>query len=635
MSYTFTQTGPEIQDILDRAEAGGQLDNDIAAKAPLVSPALTGDPTAPTQEEGDGSTKLATTEYADRAAASASAALLPTESATPSSIVSFPDGADSIPVKSFVGSIVPIQDLHGYEYPWPAGGGVNKIDADASYTAYKISDNTYQTTASNFYAIKIAVPNSLIGVECTFSAYLSPNASTSGFRAQAISGFDTFNGNTISGGTSGWSSVTFTPASGVTNLVTFTYGSGGGQTATVKDVQLEVGSARTDFAPYSNICPIIGWTGANIYRAGANLYDDSTTSVGSYINASGVVGTSSGNVFSLSDYIRIGGDKVTITNPGGWGSAPSVCFFDKDKNFISGTHPTTSPVTLTIPSGAAYLRTSLSTQTRASTQVELGSAASTFEPYTADTILLDFGQTVYAGTITALGGGKWSIQPTHAVVDMGSLTWTASTVGGVSVFVTANGVVPDANASNNTQQNTFCSVLAWHKNTQFEIGDNYVVIDGNKRIIVRASSIADVTALNSVLSGQTLVYELATLPDPIIVTAEELTTILGANTVWLDCGDVEELTYRADLALYIQRVVNGDISTLSTLSLSPSPALTLGGLGETLAPAAEPVALTEDAEPAVTDEDASTEDAEPEAAAEESAEAGALAQSDKEEASEA
>jgi len=45
------------------------LVTDLAAKAPLASPALTGSPTAPTQSAGDNSTKVATTAYVDTAAA--------------------------------------------------------------------------------------------------------------------------------------------------------------------------------------------------------------------------------------------------------------------------------------------------------------------------------------------------------------------------------------------------------------------------------------------------------------------------------------------------------------------------------------------------------------------------------------
>ena len=44
------------------------LPADLAAKAPLASPALTGNPTAPTQTAGTNNTRVATTAYADTAA---------------------------------------------------------------------------------------------------------------------------------------------------------------------------------------------------------------------------------------------------------------------------------------------------------------------------------------------------------------------------------------------------------------------------------------------------------------------------------------------------------------------------------------------------------------------------------------
>ena len=43
----------------------GDLEDQLALKAPLASPALTGTPTAPTQTVGDNSTKIATTAYVD------------------------------------------------------------------------------------------------------------------------------------------------------------------------------------------------------------------------------------------------------------------------------------------------------------------------------------------------------------------------------------------------------------------------------------------------------------------------------------------------------------------------------------------------------------------------------------------
>ena len=346
MSYTLNYTGSEIDDILDRAAPGGALDTAIAAK----QDALTFD-AVPTQ----GSTNPAESGGiydAIQAGGAAALAAFATDSVS-GDVVSFPDGASNIPVKSFTGSIVPVQNLNGYDNPWPAGGGANKWDEQ--WEVGGISQETGQnSSASNTIRAK-----NICACSPSTTYYL-------GTYVAAIYWYGTgdayisFDYNNASG------NVRTSPstATGFRLLMKSGYG-----TTYNHDIAVNYPSTVTTYSPYSNICPISGWSGANITRAGANLYDDSTASVGSYINASGVVGTSSGNVFSLSDYIRIGGDKVTITNPGGWGSNPAVCFFDEDKNYVGGTHPTTNPVTLTIPSGAAYLRTSLSTQTRASTHV--------------------------------------------------------------------------------------------------------------------------------------------------------------------------------------------------------------------------------------------------------------------------
>src|SRR5688572_11270754 len=60
--------------VSDWGDIGGTLSNQtdlqtaLNLKANLASPALTGNPTAPTQSGGDNSTKLATTAYVDAAA---------------------------------------------------------------------------------------------------------------------------------------------------------------------------------------------------------------------------------------------------------------------------------------------------------------------------------------------------------------------------------------------------------------------------------------------------------------------------------------------------------------------------------------------------------------------------------------
>ena len=53
------------------------------------------------------------------------------------SIASFPDGANDVPIRSMKGLITPIQDLHGYDNPWPAGGGKNLIPNVNTWTTMR------------------------------------------------------------------------------------------------------------------------------------------------------------------------------------------------------------------------------------------------------------------------------------------------------------------------------------------------------------------------------------------------------------------------------------------------------------------------------------------------------------------
>lgn len=63
MSFTLNYTGDEINAILARANNGGEIDDELALKAPLASPAFSGTPTAPTPLAGNNSTRIATTAF--------------------------------------------------------------------------------------------------------------------------------------------------------------------------------------------------------------------------------------------------------------------------------------------------------------------------------------------------------------------------------------------------------------------------------------------------------------------------------------------------------------------------------------------------------------------------------------------
>ena len=55
------------------------------------------------------------------------------------------------------------------------------------------------------------------------------------------------------------------------------------------------------------------------------------------------------------------------------------------------------------------------------------------------------------------------------------------------------------------------------------------------------------------MSGQMVCYELATPQTYQLTPQEAITTLLGQNNVWVDCGPVS-VEYPADTKLYIQKI---------------------------------------------------------------------------------
>ena len=67
-------------------------------------------------------------------------------------VASFSDGADNLPMK-VVASVNPVQDLHGYDYPWPAGGGKNLFNKDGYESISAYIDNTPKIVESSAHTI--------------------------------------------------------------------------------------------------------------------------------------------------------------------------------------------------------------------------------------------------------------------------------------------------------------------------------------------------------------------------------------------------------------------------------------------------------------------------------------------------
>ena len=165
------------------------------------------------------------------------------------------------PAKKFTATLEPIQDLHGQDAPYPAGGGKNKINISpiemnqAGGYANKQDLNT--SIPAGTYTVSIT---SSLAAAWTFNLYDSDGNNVGSCAS------DTSN--------AGRQSKTFTTSATATK-----FGGYVNAATTLSDFQLELGSTATAYAPYSNICPITGHTGANVYRSGADTSNPTTYSV--------------------------------------------------------------------------------------------------------------------------------------------------------------------------------------------------------------------------------------------------------------------------------------------------------------------------------------------------------------------
>jgi len=178
-------------------------------------------------------------------------------------IASFPDGA-AAPVEKLVVNVEPVQDLHGYDSPWPAGGGKNKFDVTeiVQNEILTVNNGVISVTGNGVNSGKRLRELAKLVVGETY--YLT--ASTTG------------SANYIYLSTAGnswyFSTIRTITEEDLDSRVMF-YSGASGTTARISDFMIRLNS-ETDgtFTPYSNICPISGWDGVNVWddpKHGGNI----------------------------------------------------------------------------------------------------------------------------------------------------------------------------------------------------------------------------------------------------------------------------------------------------------------------------------------------------------------------------
>lgn len=434
----------------------------------------------------------------------------PTDTAT-GSIASFTDGADNIPMKSVKVRIEPVQDLHGYDHPWPAGGGKNLlyVSTGRTYTENGVTWTLNQngsvtvsgtaTEASTFHYVQQEVGGAFNG-DYYFQCF--PTISN-----------DIFQGGVRVGGT--WFSVyasaktALTGISGKIQQMWFQVRAGQTLNTTLYPMIYKASETVTEWSPYSNICPISGWTGADVVRTGKNLFN-----LGEFATL-------------YPENCSYSNDTLTVNTIRDLYSAGVPCYFPKGtvvncaitegtaKNvrirfvFASGeiNERINSQFPYILLKDVVAIRfnwTTTGTFSVSNFQAEFGSTATDYSPYTGDTYPITFpaeAGTVYGGTLD---------------VTNGTLTVDRAFIASYNGETLPSEWISDR--------------------------DKYV-------------------AGTTPTTGAQVVYKLAT-PITYTLTPTEIKSLLGDNNIWADTGNTE-VTYRADTTKYIDKKIAEVINALS------------------------------------------------------------------------
>lgn len=233
----------------------------------------------------------------------------------------------------------PIQNLNGYEYPWPAGGGKNKVDNSQNivggYWYWNAQLQTAVWTEREDMASSNLIP--VKGNMTYMPSLYRKNGMRIGNAVVTLWGDE----NTCTGQYTN-SNQPFTTNADTAFVALRNFAN---QSEYITDddflFQLEEGSTATSYVPYSNVCPISGRTSVSLGGCSINMLPNGTSAdkgyaSGKYLLATGAEQPST--AYYISEYFNVKPNtvytykKYSLPIP----NNVSVCFYDKEKNYISG-----------------------------------------------------------------------------------------------------------------------------------------------------------------------------------------------------------------------------------------------------------------------------------------------------------
>lgn len=502
-------------------------------------------------EEGNGRIRSTTDPGVDVSELARKADVI-TSSAT-GAIASFGDGADDLPVRDLTVQIEPVQDLHGYDSPWPAGGGVNKLPSIATITETKngitfVCDGdgscsfsgTATAQASFSYAIPAVTLSGNVYVHLFNSNGYTDNRPIIDFYNDDVRvdfvGFTV--ADRIYDGTSAM-------AGNPINKLQLRVPAGFSGTCAFKLYISDTADIET-FSPYSNICPITGRTGAKVSRTGVNVWDEEWE-VGTYSGTTGEKVSGSTNIRSKNRIPVLPNATYYCKTP----FAMYVFEYDADGNYLGYvtklnntivTKGTTRYVTFYVLAGygTTYNHDISINYPATDTAYHSGKDNATYS--------IDWESeagTVYGGSLDVTTG-VLTVDRAMVVLN-GSENWYAYQA--FEGFLLSR---PDMkygirqNGISNMLVNSKTATTGQKNAMWLGVNTQYIYVIGVYETM--GSTVED---FKSYLENNNLEIEipLAT-PQTYQLTPQEVKTLLGNNNIYSDTGD-SSVTYPADTKLYI------------------------------------------------------------------------------------
>ena len=480
------------------------------------------------------------------------------------SIATFSDGSP-LPMRSLKAYIEPVQDLHGYDAPWVGGAGKNKLNCTRETGERSAGGGTITTYADGTIKLSGNFTDSLNFTYCSNLSLKSGsyilNGGTEGCSI-TISNVGTAYGNTP---------YNFTLNEDYSGSVSI-YMSSGQKNITLKPMIRLASVTDSTFAPYSNECPIIGFTEANVNRA--KVYQICEPSDSTEVTANGVTmtylgkgkyrvkGTPTANEYTalnipIVPFTIYGGDDayIKINNSVGlsnatlifnngtsqidsWGLYPS----NRSGTYVGMRNKYTNNITIAI-SSSGY-----GTNFDFTFKVEiLSNSTANLNTYTIQFTDGSNPLTVYGGYVDVVSG---LLVVDRVYIDLGSIYYYIVD-SGVYGATLSNVKAP---SSNYGVANAICSnypIVAREGQS-----DKTIAINKNGRAIISDSTYVGYSEsdFQTAMNGVQLVYELAT-PQTYQLTAQQVKSLLGENRVWADTGDVDA-HYVRDLTITIDDILS-------------------------------------------------------------------------------